>query len=113
MTRNTDRTRSLRAEPDAVAAAEAESGHTRRATLARLGVAVSGAAAASALVPTGASAAPQTGIYVVVDPSGGGDYTDLEAAIKGAPAGATIFVKRGNYVIQNRMVPKAGHRILG
>lgn len=36
--------------------------------------------------------------WLVVDPSGGGDYTDIQAALDALPAdGGTIFLREGSY----------------
>ena len=86
---------------------------SRRAALTGAG-AGAGALAAAALVGAPPAHAATGGFYIVVSAGGDGDYTDLEQAVSEAPAGSTIFVKRGVYEIQvGNMSPAAGVRILG
>lgn len=85
------------------------SAHTRRATLA--GAAAAAAAVGLARPPiAGASSANP---FIVVDPGGQGDYTNVEVAVAATPAGSTIFVRRGTYVLNDSLRPKAGVRIVG
>jgi parallel beta-helix repeat protein len=85
---------------------------SRRATLLGAGAFGAGLVGASLARPSAAAAAVSN-LYVVVDSGGGGDYTDLEAAVANTPPDSTIFVKHGTYLINNTMRPKAGVRILG
>src|SRR5690348_11229042 len=88
-------------------------GLSRRATLKTAAAAVAGGAVASALAAQPAVAAGG-GPFIVVDASGGGDYTDLETAVASAPADSHIYVKAGLYTIQNgRMSPAPGVLLAG
>jgi parallel beta-helix repeat protein len=71
-------------------------------------------AAASAAAPAAADAAQPSGLFVVVDAAGGGDYTDIEEAVAATPPNSTIFVKNGNYQVHTGdMDPAAGVRLIG
>jgi parallel beta-helix repeat protein len=98
-------------EKDLAAASTPEpagAGHTRRRTLA-----AAGAAAAGLMVPAAARASA-TGPLIVVDESGGGDYTSIEDAVTNAPADSTIEVRPGTYpVTKGHMNPAAGITIRG
>ena len=84
-------------------------GQTRRATLAG----AAAAAAAVGLARHSLAGASSTNPFIVVDPGGQGDYTNVEVAVAATPAGSTIFVRRGTYVINDSLRPKAGVRIVG
>ena len=86
---------------------------SRRAALLGGGAGL-GALAAGALARPSEAQASTHGFYILVSASGDGDYTDLEAAVAAAPAGSTIFVKRGTYEVKSgNMRPAAGVRIYG
>jgi parallel beta-helix repeat protein len=74
---------------------------------------VLGASAAAALLGPTAAEASSSGIFTVVDAAGGGDFADLHQAVVSAPAGSTIFVKRGLYPVGAQLAPAAGVRIVG
>lgn len=85
---------------------------SRRALVAGAGAGV--ALAAAALGPARARAAAAGGLFVVVDASGGGDYTDVEEAVAATPPNSTIFVRRGTYPVRTgNLNPAAGVRVLG
>lgn len=88
---------------------------SRRAALGRAGAAAVAASAATAVVGIdSARAAAGDAPFIVVDPAGGGDYTDVEAAVRNAPAGAFVYVRPGTYTIQvGDMDPATGVRISG
>lgn len=84
---------------------------TRRSTLVRTGGYV--AAAAAILVAPETAQASAENPFVVVDPAGGGDFTDLEVAVRSVPSNSMIFVRRGTYIISDSLRPAAGVRIVG
>jgi parallel beta-helix repeat protein len=87
---------------------------SRRAALGQAGAAAVAAAAVSAVGVESARAAAGSAPFIVVDPAGGGDYTDVEQAVKNAPAGAFVYVLPGTFVVQlGDMDPKAGVHISG
>jgi parallel beta-helix repeat protein len=59
------------------------------------------------------AAASSSGLYVVVDASGAGDYTDLNQAVAETPANSTIFVRAGLYMVSGGLAPARGVRIVG
>jgi parallel beta-helix repeat protein len=59
------------------------------------------------------AAASAPGLYVVVDASGGGDYTDLNQAVAETPADSTIFVRAGLYMVSGGLAPATGVRVVG
>ena len=86
---------------------------SRRQSLKR---AAAGAAAAGGVAVLGPEAALAAGTspFIVVDQSGGGDYTSIEDAVASAPAGSMIFVKRGTHTVVNgEMDPAEGVLITG
>jgi parallel beta-helix repeat protein len=84
---------------------------SRRASL-QLGATVA-AASAGALVAAGPAVAATATPYILVAPTGG-DFDDIEEAIRQAPAGALIEVARGTYTVQaGVMSPAAGVTIRG
>jgi parallel beta-helix repeat protein len=86
--------------------------HTRRRALGLAGVAAAGLVASGA--SAGRAAAAGTGPVIVVDAAGGGDYTDLEAAVAAAQPDSLIQVRPGNYPIKNGVMnPAAGVVIQG
>jgi parallel beta-helix repeat protein len=87
---------------------------SRRESLVKAaGIAVAGGAGAALLASPAAEAAG-TGPFIVVDAAGGGDYTDLEAAIAAAPAGSFVYVKEGTYTVNNgNMSPADGVVVSG
>ena len=74
--------------------------------------ATAGAAAVGAARPSLAEAST-TNPFIVVDPGGGGDYTDVMPAVQATSSGSTIFVRRGTYTITDSLRPAAGVRIVG
>lgn len=94
--------------------ADAGTGISRRETLRRAGLVAAGGAGAALAAPAVASAAIGSGLYVVVDAGGNGDYTDIEQAVAAVGANVTIFVKAGLYTVTTgNMRPNAGVRIIG
>src|SRR3954447_252439 len=92
-----------------------DAGISRRAALVRVGAAAVAAGAASAVVGIdSARAAAGSAPFIVVDAAGGGDYTDVEEAVRNASAGAFVYIRPGTYVIQvGDMDPDTGVRISG
>lgn len=76
------------------------------------GMAAATTTALAALAPTAAEAST-TNPFIVVDQGGSGDYTNLETAIREAPAESLIFVKSGWYVVSDTLRPKTGTRVMG
>jgi parallel beta-helix repeat protein len=69
-------------------------------------------AAAGAIVPSLAEAST-TNPFIVVDPSGNGDYTDLMAAVRAAAPGSTVFIRQGTYTVTDSLQPARAVRLLG
>jgi parallel beta-helix repeat protein len=88
---------------------------SRRAVLGRAGATAVGAGAAAAVIGIdSARAAAGLALFIVVDPAGGGDYTNVETAVAQAPAGAYVYVVPGTYTIQlGDMDPQDGVRVSG
>src|SRR3954470_13641454 len=73
-----------------------------------------GAVGAAALSASDAAAVAAGAPFIVVDATGSGAYTNLELAVKAAPAGAFVYVRPGKYVIADGdMDPAEGVRISG
>jgi hypothetical protein len=69
--------------------------------------AMGGAIAGAAMFSPDQAEAAGTSPSIVVDALGGGDYTNIEQAIAAAPAGCTVFVKRGTYVVTTGNMSRA------
>jgi nitrous oxidase accessory protein len=92
--------------------AAAPRAHTRRRALGLAGLAAAGIVGAGVEAP--AADATVGSASLVVDASGGGDYTSIEDAVAAAPAGAVIDVRPGTYPVSaGLMRPAAGVTIRG
>jgi len=90
---------------------------SRRRALRLAGMTVAagaGAYAADTALTPAIAEAQSSNVYVIVNQSGGGDYTNLEQAIQSVAPNTTILVKSGLYTIQSgNMRPATGVRIIG